>query len=178
MPRYRNTCSVPSCGILSHSHGFCSAHVARWKKHGDPGPAYITPKHRTIADRFWSKVDRSADCWIWLRSRNPAGYGKFGASGSGWILAHRWAYEQANGPIPDGITLDHLCRTRACVRPDHLEPVTRAENVLRGEGIPAVAARATACMRGHAFATGDVRHYGPDNRWRACRTCERIRRAH
>lgn len=81
-------------------------------------------------DRFWSKVDRDPDCWLWLGLRNAYGYGRFFIPG-GERLAHRYAYEFEVGPIPEGLTLDHLCETPACVRPDHLEPVTNAENLRR-----------------------------------------------
>ena len=87
----------------------------------------LTPE---VAARFWSKVDRGGDCWEWA-GRKPDGYGRF-AIDSWPFLAHRIAYELAIGDIPPGLVLDHLCRNPACVRPEHLEPVTQAENVRRG----------------------------------------------
>lgn len=69
-------------------------------------------------------------CWIWLLKKHHTGYGWVGVKGKQW-LAHRWYYEQAHGPIPDGLQLDHLCRQRLCVNPDHLEPVTPLENTRR-----------------------------------------------
>lgn len=74
------------------------------------------------------RVDPDTGCWIWTGLRSTAGYGRTGPS----TFAHREYYEKANGPIPDGLSLDHLCRTPACVNPDHLEPVTHAENLRRG----------------------------------------------
>ena len=87
------------------------------------------------AERFWSKVELGPGCWLWLDRPNRFGYGRFSrriAPGvEQRVLAHRFAYELFEGPIPDGLTLDHLCETPACVRPEHLEPVTNAENVRR-----------------------------------------------
>jgi hypothetical protein len=92
---------------------------------------------RTEAERFWSKVERSArdDCWTWLGQTNQWGYGHFRRTlGPGLyrtVKAHRFAFELAVGPIPPGLTLDHLCGNQSCVRPGHLEPVTNAENLRR-----------------------------------------------
>lgn len=81
----------------------------------------------TILDRFWAKVEKRDDgCWFWTGSKLPAGYGHF-AKG----LAHRWSYEQFVGPIPEGLTIDHLCVNPSCVNPEHMEPVTASENSRR-----------------------------------------------
>ena len=83
--------------------------------------------------------------------------------------AHRVAYRLEVGPIPRGLVLDHLCRVRNCVRPDHLEPVTRGENVLRGETIPAANRAKTACKDGHDFDEENT--YIAPNGHRGCRKC-------
>lgn len=70
-------------------------------------------------------------CWLWKRGKSKAGYGQLGQGGK-VVYAHRYFYEKQKGPLTPGMTLDHLCRVRACVNPDHLEEVTRGENVRRG----------------------------------------------
>jgi hypothetical protein len=123
----------------------------------------------SASDRFWPKVaiHSPADCWIWVGARTPLGYGQFRDKGR-TVYAHRWAFENANGPIPTGLTLDHLCRNPACVNPAHLEAVTHRINMRRGVGFSGVNARKTHCPRGH--------EYTPENtKWfkggRTCRTC-------
>lgn len=120
-----------------------------------------------IEQRFWSKVDASGDCWLWLGSITANGYGQTSVGGRRQA-AHRYAYEQTVGPIPNGLQLDHLCRVHACVNPDHLEPVTNRENVLRGVGTSAVNARKTHCIHGHPLSGDNLMVYGS---WRKCRTC-------
>lgn len=78
--------------------------------------------------RFWSQVDvEPSGCWYWLGPINGKGYGVYGR----W-MAHRLAYTIVKGPIPDDLTLDHTCRNRSCLNPDHLEAVTNTENIRRG----------------------------------------------
>lgn len=81
----------------------------------------------TEADRFFAKVEKTNDCWLW-RAATTVGYGVFKRATKVLVYAHRWSYEHHVGPIPEGLHIDHLCRVRACVNPAHLEPVTLAEN--------------------------------------------------
>lgn len=125
----------------------------------------------SLDERFWDKLDQSGGrdaCWQWMAGRTTSGYGSFNAPEFGTNLAHRIAYEVLVGPIPVGLTLDHLCRNRACVNPSHLEPVSYRVNILRGEGLAALNARKTACIHGHDFTASNLirtRH------GRACRVC-------
>jgi hypothetical protein len=132
-------------------------------------------KSSTLADRFWEKVDRTGDCWLWTASLQPSGYGQFRVPG-GVLLAHRVAYELLVGAIPDGLFIDHLCRVRNCVNPAHLEPVTNQENSRRGNSVQTINARKTHCKYGHLFDEENTYHR-PDSPGRACRTCIRNRNA-
>lgn len=125
--------------------------------------------------RFWKRVnkDGAGGCWLWKGSIFNNGYGQFKANGKGGP-AHRYAYELLVGPIPDEMVLDHLCRVRACVNPDHLEVVTERENIMRGEGVCAVNAHKTHCIRGHEFTPENTRIWG-GGRWRLCIECDRMK---
>lgn len=121
-------------------------------------------------ERFWSKADRSGGpgaCWPWQACTRADGYGA-SWNGQKSDVAHRIAYRLAIGPIPAGLTLDHLCRNRACVNPDHLEPVTQRTNVLRGEGITARLLKRTHCSKGHPWDEANTLWYRGTRRCRRC----------
>ncbi len=129
---------------------------------------------KSTVEGFWTKVDRSGECWEWRGGKDRSGYGRLRFGGR-LIQAHRLAYELSVGPIPSSLELDHLCRNRGCVNPHHLEPVTRRENVMRGVGVGAFHARATECPQGHAYSTENT--YRDRLGKRYCRICKRVTKA-
>jgi len=129
-------------------------------------------------DRFTAKVDwveSQATCWEWLGARTRGGYGQFRADCGSLVLAHRFAWETQNGPIPDGRHIDHLCRNRACVNPAHLEPVTPRTNTLRGVGLTAEFAKRAACANGHEFTEANTQRVASRPNARICKTCKNAR---
>lgn len=135
-------------------------------------------RDQSDVDRFMSKVVWNGDedeCWEWQGAPNSGGYGFF-SIGTAKTTAHRAGYELFEGPIPDGLVIDHLCRNRRCVNPGHLEAVSNGENVRRGEG-PAVLREllgsATHCKHGHEF-TPENTYINPGTGKRKCRTCQRF----
>lgn len=127
-----------------------------------------------LPERFLNKfkVDETSGCWLWFGSRNRKNYGVIKLERQRRnAMAHRFCYEALVGPIPEGMQLDHLCRTPNCVNPNHLEVVSNRENVLRGSTIPAAYAKRTSCKNGHPFI-GD--NFYIKNNARICRLCTRV----
>ena len=119
-------------------------------------------------NKFFDKVEKSSTCWIWTGLLNNDGYGEFGYDGK-VVMAHRFSYELVKGKIPDNTELDHLCRNRACVNPEHLEPTTHQVNLLRGDTIIAKNAQATCCPKGHPYDL--LNTYITPKGFRDCRIC-------
>jgi len=167
------TCKIEGCERTKWARGWCRTHYARWYKHGDtsanlmPDRVYGTPE-----ERFWPKVDASGDCWEWTGAKGKNGYGVFSVPGRN-VRAHRFAWETLVGPIGEELVIDHLCKNRGCVNPDHLDTVTPKENYLRGANPCAVNARKTHCKRNHEFTPENT--YIDPNGYRQCRSCNRER---
>lgn len=125
------------------------------------------PLAERIASRY--EVCPTTGCWLWLGVLNDRGYGQIGIRKQ-CRRAHRVVYELHRGPIPEGLQIDHLCKTRCCVNPDHLEAVTQYENNMRSESIVARNARKTKCIRGHEI-TG-IKADGSGRRY--CKACNKM----
>lgn len=141
--------------LRGHHVRFLPHHHTRLQKRTDP--MYV--------------VDPETGCWNWQWAQSPRGYGLKWVGRSG-MMAHRWMYLQVKGSIPDGLTLDHLCKNKLCVNPDHLEPVTTQENTRRHY---ASAPLSPTCKHGHPLEGDNLKLYTAPNghTWRRCRTCER-----
>ena len=125
----------------------------------------------SLRERFWAKVDKTATCWLWVAGKDSKGYGTFWI-GDATRGAHRVSYELTHGTIPAGLELDHLCRVRNCVNPDHLEPVTHIVNTRRSPFvISTVNSTKTHCLRGHLFDEANT--YITPRGTRNCRECKR-----
>lgn len=171
----RSVCSIDTCPAPVQGHGWCGKHYARWRRHGDPLHTERPTWHQPPDVRFWAKVDASGVCWEWTASDDGVkGYGRFEDQGVNYA-AHRWAYMNLVGPIPDGMTIDHLCRNKACVNPDHFELVTARVNTLRGGSASARNARKTHCPQNHEYTPDNTRISRRSNGllFRTCRTCAR-----
>ncbi len=127
------------------------------------------------SQRFWVKVEKTQTCWYWIGATGPNGYGRFGLGGpTGY--AHRISYEEANGTIPTGLVIDHICRVRCCVNPDHLRAVTQNDNIHApgSQCFSAINALKTHCPRGHEYTHANTR---TNSGSRVCRACDRIKKA-
>jgi len=112
-----------------------------------------------VEQRFDAKwAPRPDGCREWSASRTPSGYGKFFIEGR-LVPAHQYAYERAYGPVPQGLVIDHLCRNRFCVNPDHLEAVPQRVNLARGMSPPAIANRRGTCGKGHPYTVRGGRNF-------------------
>jgi hypothetical protein len=130
LPTTPDRCSADDCDREVSGRGLCSLHYQRARKQGELPALKSRP---TLEQRFWTKVDKTHSCWLWLGSKGTNGYGQFAKDGV-MKRAHRVAWELLIGPITPGRVLDHRCHVRHCVNPAHLQEVTVAENGFRRKG--------------------------------------------
>lgn len=159
------------------SLGRCDACAVYIRAHGHERPPRLYRRLRpqgTANERYDILCGKAGadECWTWRGNILPHGYARFRDDVGRWSYVHRFSYERFVGPIPDGLTIDHLCRNRACSNPAHLEAVTDRVNVLRGTGPSARNARKTHCDNGHSY---DEDSYMTAKGWRVCRICRRER---
>lgn len=122
----------------------------------------------TTERAFFALIERTDKCWLWRGRTQPNGYGKLGER-----YAHRISFEIANGSIPVGTEIDHLCGIRSCVNPEHLRAVSHKVNVLAGNTFVARQAAQTHCKMGHPLVAENI--YKLRSGKRICKTCGRER---
>jgi hypothetical protein len=143
-------CSFPGCERPHAAKGLCNSHWAQLSRRGELKPLYTEETEEERWERLVDKTSHPGGCWIFTGNGNgmgptagkesDTGYGQFWWQGKKWT-AHRYSYEKYVGPIPKGAYLDHMCMTKLCVNPDHLEPVTPHENIRRFHAFANLAAR-------------------------------------
>lgn len=123
----RGICSIEGCDREIKGQKWCNVHYMRWYHHGSPHYSRDKYLEELAPQRFWAKVNKANSCWEWRGTFNDSGYGLFHAHGKRW-RAHRYSWTMANGAIPEGMFIDHICRNRACVNPGHLRFASVKQN--------------------------------------------------
>lgn len=163
-------CARSECTRSAHARGLCARHYQQFRR----GSAFTPSPSRNNApadERFWVKVEENpAGCWLWQASTRN-GYGCFAVEPGDNAYAHRWAYEQMVGEIPAGLQLDHLCETRNCVNPYHLDPVTPLVNTRRSSRGNATK---THCPAGHEYNEANTKLYRGRRYCVVCQAAYRI----
>ena len=170
----KRVCSLDGCNGTHQARGYCFKHWKKWRKYGDPLGGYAPLTAREYLD---ANTTRAGECLEWTGAFLSNGYGSVGIRSLGAALAHRLAYRESVGPIPDGLQIDHLCRNRACVNPEHLEAVPQEVNMRRGWGSRLQNGMDTKCLHGHEYTPANT-YVNPNNpKDKRCRECSRIRDA-
>lgn len=127
------------------------------------------PNGKFIQGRFWTNIEHNSQgCWLWRGAKNNLGYGCTWYMGQAYV-AHRLAWKLWGNVLQSGLELDHLCKNRNCINPNHLEAVTHRENILRGVSPAATHAKKTKCPKGHNFDRTITRKTGKTQR--VCSIC-------
>lgn len=161
-------CTIAECNAAYLCKGLCRKHYSRVRRSGTTEIIPMDPM-----SQFLRNTHKTETCWLWTGYVTPENRGVINFK-EGKKFAYRLGYELLVGPIPEGLTLDHLCVNPRCVNPDHLEPVTGGENSLRGSGPAANNKRKTHCHKGHPLS-GENLYNKPGGR-RQCRRCIANRR--
>lgn len=122
-------CSEQDCITPTHARGLCKSHYGKRATLGTLPPR----SSATLEERFWAKVKKTGTCWLWTGHVSKSGYGRFRVKGYA-ESAHRVSYEISIGAIPEGLDVDHVCRQKSCVNPDHLRAATRKQNMENRSG--------------------------------------------
>lgn len=124
MEQSTRVCSVEGCGKKRTLRGWCNPHYRRWLAHGDP---LVTRRFLDPVEALAARTRVEGDCLVWTGALNEAGYGVLSIGGR-MQRAHRFAWQQASGEIPDGLQIDHICHNKACVKVEHLRVATHSQN--------------------------------------------------
>lgn len=149
----KRICTVDGCVKTVNGHGLCNRHYYLMKTYRSTEDRRRYPP---LEERFWAKVDKSQECWVWTAARNRKGYGILLVDGKN-RQAHRVSYELANGPIPGDLQVDHICHNRACMKPAHLRLATRKQQM---ENLSGAQSNSKSGVRGVVWAPRQKRWQG------------------
>lgn len=159
-------CKIEKCSKPHDARGYCNTHYAYMLRNNK------LPPKISLEEKFWERVVKTNTCWNWIGYITSTGYGLIKYE-KNTIHAHRLSLSIHNIELKKDLVIDHLCRNRKCVNPNHLEQVSLRENTLRGYGAPAVNKRKKECLNGHSFDEKNTFHTKIGTR--QCRTCRKIR---
>jgi len=149
-------CTVDDCNRPVSCRELCGMHYSRLARHGSPSITLRTRHSGTPSERFWKRTEKTDKCWYWRGRIARNGYGMY-STGTRTNMAHRFAYTDVVGAIPNGYQLDHLCHNRACVNPSHLRLATNKQN---NENPAGLNSNNTTGYRGVRYNKKNKRWYG------------------